>query len=168
MFIPDLNKIQRQYPISCSRFTEFVDIALAAIGLDSTFRQHHQFVIFNEVIAIFNSNTQNDYYPETADWINMAESMRLPFAHYRLFKNKITTLFKKEILDISRIEDLWKEHANTYLTYYFNDTKDMIWIVFHPVQSCRQLETILRQEIDAALERNEFVPYKYLRLIGRL
>jgi hypothetical protein len=123
-------------------------------------------VLFNESCQIMLSDNPDVITIETAEMSDHFIYNNLSFAQYSEFRKRLVDALKLPLTDIERLRSVWREHADLHLTWRVSEDQLLVIIKFTPIYPSRDYDTILRTVVNEAITSGEFVPYKYLRVLG--
>ena len=137
--------------------------AISGIGeLDSTGLT----VLMKEVAEIIVSNDPDTIYPILENTASYLLARDVTFKQFTVFKQYILKAIDEQLRQIEIIRSNWREHADPYLSYSFSEDNLFLTITFNPVYPSRDYAGVLMKEVEKARANNEFIPYKYLRILG--
>lgn len=132
-------------------------------GLDSeTFWN----ILFKECCLILIADNPDLAQIETTEMITHLSTQNISPTDYVTFRRHFVEAMRRPLTDIERLRSIWREHANPYLTWKLSDDQCLVIIKFTPVYPTRDYDAILRNVVKDAIANGEFVPYKYLRVLG--
>lgn len=154
------------YPIHLKELQAVILNYASVLQLEEHILDAAQPLIMEEVYNTLISSNPDNKVPETQPFLEFLVANQVSLEHFIYFKNGLLTALNRYLTNIENIIQLWKEHANPYLTWRISDDQRMLMIMFTPVLPTRNYDEILRREVQAAVNAGEFVPYKYLRILG--
>ncbi len=122
--------------------------------------------LFNEGCQILISDNPDLNNVETSQMVDHLHRNLIPFNQYSFFRQHIVDSLKRPLTDIEHLRCMWREHANPHLTWELSDDQLLIIVKFTPVYPTRAYDELLRNAVNEAMANGEFVPYKYLRVLG--
>ncbi len=105
--------------------------------------------------------------PCSIEVLEVLNRLNISLVQWKSRINNILDFFQDKLTMLARVVDFYREDYIVHLQGKFIGGSNYQIELITMVPS-RDFEAILRAEIEEALSKNEFVPYKYLRLIGRL
>ena len=121
-------------------------------------------VLMKEVGEILTSDTPDQPHPMLDETVNYLIARNVTFKQFVVFKQYLIKGLDSHLRQIEILRAAWREHADPYLRYIYDDA--LLTIIFNPVYPTRDFSGILLREIEEARLNNEFIPYKYLRVLG--
>lgn len=121
-------------------------------------------VLMKEVGEILTSTIPDQPHPMLDETVNYLIQRNVTFKQYIVFKQYFVRGVDSYLRQIEVLRTSWREHADPYLSYKYDG--QLLTIVFNPVYPTRDFSGALLREIDQARLNNEFIPYKYLRVLG--
>ena len=121
-------------------------------------------VLMKEVGEILASEIPDQPHPLLDETVNYLINRNVTFKQFVVFKQYLIKGLEPYLRQIEVLRTAWREHANPYLCYKYDDK--LLTIGFNPVYPTRDFSGALLREIEAARSNNEFIPYKYLRVLG--
>lgn len=158
--------IPRLYPINLSELQAVILNFASILELEEQVLEAATPLIMEEVYNTLISSNPDRNVPETQNFLNFLVTQQVTIDRFIAFKNGLLTGLNRYLLHIENLVQMWKEHANPYLTWRYSDDHFMLLVIITPVQPNRNFDEILRREVTAAVEAGEFVPYKFLRVLG--
>lgn len=158
--------IPRLYPILLSELQAVILNYASVLQLEEHVLNAAKLLIMEEVYNTLISTNPDRKVPETQNFLNFLVAQQVTLESFIEFKNGILVGLNRYLIQIENIVQMWKEHANPFLTWRYSDDGHMLLIIITPVMPTRNFEEILRLEVTAAVEAEEFVPYKFLRILG--
>lgn len=122
-------------------------------------------ILVKESMLILISDNPDRLTIETPEMLDYVSHYGI-IEHYHSYRQQFVSVLRNHISRIEQLRTAWKEHSDPYLTWGLSDDLVMIVIKYTPVYPTRNFDEILRREVKAAIEAGEFVPYKYLRVLG--
>lgn len=122
-------------------------------------------ILVNESMLILISDNPDRLTIETPEMLDFI-SYNNNIERYRSYRHSFVAAARNYLTRVEQLRIAWKEHSDPYLTWGLSDDRIMIVVKFTPVYPTRNYDEILRREVNAAVEAGEFVPFKYLRVLG--
>lgn len=159
----DRIKLPREIYISNSEFLSILDTYGYLLNISR--EQPYWKTLIDESLKILISDN-----PDTAT-IESSEMAQFLLHHadikrYQEYRYRFVSAARMYLIQVEQLRVLWRDHTNPYLTWHLSDDHKLIIIRFNPVYPARDYDAILRKEVNAAIEQGEFVPYKYLKVLG--
>lgn len=158
--------IPRVYPILLTELQSVILNYASVLNLEAHVLETAHDIILDEVYNILISKHPDRNVPETQNFLYFLFNNAVSLENFVQFKSGLMSALNRYLVNIEQISQLWKEHADPYLTWRISDDGLMLMVMFTPVYPARNFDEILRREVDAAVKAGEFVPYKYLRVLG--
>ena len=143
--------------------TEFI-INFAAMAGMGEIDSEGLVVLMKEVGAILASDIPDHPHPVLDETVNYLITRNVTFKQFVVFKQCLIRGLENHLRQIDILRTTWREHAEPYLNHEY-DTR-LLYINFNPVYPTRDFSGALLREIVEARLNNEFIPYKYLRILG--
>ncbi len=164
----NLSHLPRRYNISATVFADCIAATLHNQVTDEQIKLLTP-ILMNDFSYSLISAIPDDYAverPETADQL-----MALDFPP-ELFIRVKTAFYKyymvKHIQAIDAIVLIWKEHCEVELSWGVNQDITQIIIYFKPKPNFIDIDALVDEAILKLIDEGKFIPYKYLRAVGRL
>lgn len=155
-------KLPREIYISHKEFLSILDVHGYLVGI--TKGHPYWNMLIDESLKILISDNPDVVTIETCEMAQYL--MHCTNQHYQEYRYRFVAAARPYLIQIEHLRLLWKDHTNPYLTWHLSDDQHLIIIKFNPVYPARDYDAILRREVTAAIEQGEFVPYKYLKVLG--
>lgn len=123
-------------------------------------------VLFKECCLILIADNPDFAQVETPEMMHYLSTSDVTPLDYAQFRRRFVEAMKRPLNDIERLRSVWREHANPHLAWKLSDDQCLVIIKFTPVYPTRDYDGILRNTVKEAIANGEFVPYKYLRVLG--
>lgn len=151
--------------IPMSDITEFI-LNFSDIAGMGTLDEVGLAVLMKELFEIVISEQPDNPYPALEQTANFLISRNVTFKQFINFKQYIVASLETYLRQIDMLRTLWREHADPYLSYSVTEENKLLVISFNPIYPSRDFSGVLLREIEQARINNEFIPYKYLRVLG--
>lgn len=123
-------------------------------------------ILVDEIMQIIISVNPDLFQVHTLNFGRLLSQCETTGQGARKFQELVVLGLNRYINDIEMLRIGCREHADQYTTYEIQDNRKIAVVRVNPIFPTRDYEGILRREVQQAMEKGEFVPYKYLRVLG--
>lgn len=163
-----LAHLPRTYTISADVFAECIR---ATLNYQSTPKavEHLTPILMNDFSYSLISDAPDSYQVELEETAQQLHALNFPPEQFIKVKSAFYKYYMvKHIQAIDQITDLWREHCEVDLSWGVSHDVKRIEIYIKPKPNFIDIDELVEEAILKLIDEGKFVPYKYLRTVGRL
>lgn len=164
-----IGRLINHYTIDAAEFRQILEIVIDNLQLGGVYPTLIPILMQEFTYALIGDSSLNEFCWECPDTPVQLNAMGLPIEQFHAIRERIYKFYlNRHIAAIEGLVNMWREHIDVTLRWSLVDNDQKIIIHFRPKPGEVDIDRLVAAAVDQIIETGGFVPYKYLRAIGRL